>query len=607
MSEKKIDPVAIPAVVSIAPPRLVGELGLEKAIKIAQDAKIKNPQNELVDAATIAKVVTENWSKIASYRVANLVPFVKSQFAPKRGLSSGKVYYIGSGDGLKNVGDETTPKWEPNGIAPYFIAGTDILGFKIEKKRADDLKIIPGQLITGMKAGSGFAITEEGTGQTVPDLEVYQALAAIAGTPEFFVDLVNNGKFSKYQKYVFEGRIKYITTNALPDGVAKIVIIPAGKSDWTVEVSFQGKQFGRAWLAALGDAEFQELRDAEDKAECLSQFYPPDTDVICMGIGAGKPDRKWNVFAGKTKLWVDLVSLLPRPAELPPLEIVEREEPEEVPPSSPEPSTPAPAPKRASREPPPTKLTVGGEVLDVEMLRAEIIKKTGLSVKEIEEKVKAKTASLKGLIKDEAALVVVAKELGIDTDSFVKKVQSIETKPKPNLADRINIAKMFVEAMARANPNKNWVFSIEDYNEMSNVEGAPEDFTDVFPFSDFEKFCAEKHGLIKVETPKVEVPAVSKADAPKIETPPSPVSKPAPEPPAPEIVPQPIGEVTGEIRDNVYEFILTNDTEKGKGVPFQDIVKGFPAIRVPLLKKTIDSLVKETAITISQPLCYKPL
>ncbi len=52
--------------------------------------------------------------------------------------------------------------------------------------------------------------------------------------------------------------------------------------------------------------------------------------------------------------------------------------------------------------------------IDIEELIKKIVQETGMSKGEIEEKMRQKQADLKGLIKEEAALVVVAKELGVD-------------------------------------------------------------------------------------------------------------------------------------------------------------------------------------------------
>jgi hypothetical protein len=516
----------------------------------------------------------------------------------------GKTYFIGSGDSLKDFGEKGVPNWKANGVAPYFLIGQNVFSYKKEGTKATDLKIAPGQLITGLKAASGFILQEEGVGQDVSESEIYAALAAAAGTPQFFIEQAE-GKFAKYPRYIFEGRIKSVGVLGFTNGVAKIVITPVGKSDWTVEVNVVGYDFGRAWLSTLGENEFQELEAAEDKPDCLSQFYQPNMDVICVCTGGGKPEKVWNVWHGRKKLTTTLITLMPRPTDLPPLDITEREEPQEV--TEEEQSsdnTPAPNPQRAQREeqPAPTeqkKITVGGDKnLDTVSLMAKIVSETGMSGNEIKAKTAAKQAELKGLIKEEAALVVIAKELGVNPEAAIKQTPAkVEETPEQLLAK----AKNFVEYIAKSNPGKNWTFPIEDYNEMAIMEGAPQDFTKIFPFPEFEEFCAIHQVIfsnVKSELKPAEVKPVSKL----VEV--IPEVKPEPKPEIPATITTFV--VTEELHDKVYEIILTKDS--GNGVSIKDIQAGLGSgISLPNVKKILDVLCKETAIGATRPGFYQPL
>ncbi len=73
--------------------------------------------------------------------------------------------------------------------------------------------------------------------------------------------------------------------------------------------------------------------------------------------------------------------------------------------------------------------------IDVEELIRNIVQETGMSKGEIEEKMHQKQADLKGLIKEEAALVVVAKELGVN----VTPSASLSQAPKSNSIPHVKI------------------------------------------------------------------------------------------------------------------------------------------------------------------------
>ncbi len=74
--------------------------------------------------------------------------------------------------------------------------------------------------------------------------------------------------------------------------------------------------------------------------------------------------------------------------------------------------------------------------IDIEELIKKIVQETGLSKGEIEEKMHQKQADLKGLIKEEAALVVVAKELGVDVSSSGSISQASKSEAIPHLKIR---------------------------------------------------------------------------------------------------------------------------------------------------------------------------
>src|SRR4030043_435986 len=73
--------------------------------------------------------------------------------------------------------------------------------------------------------------------------------------------------------------------------------------------------------------------------------------------------------------------------------------------------------------------------IDIDEIIKKIVQETGMSKAEIEEKMRQKQADLKGLIKEEAALVVVAKELGVD----VTPIASINQAPKSDTIPHIKI------------------------------------------------------------------------------------------------------------------------------------------------------------------------
>ncbi len=71
--------------------------------------------------------------------------------------------------------------------------------------------------------------------------------------------------------------------------------------------------------------------------------------------------------------------------------------------------------------------------IDVDDLIKKIVQETGMSKGEIEEKMRQKQADLKGLIKEEAALVVVAKELGVDVSPSASMTQAPKSDSIPHI------------------------------------------------------------------------------------------------------------------------------------------------------------------------------
>ncbi len=71
--------------------------------------------------------------------------------------------------------------------------------------------------------------------------------------------------------------------------------------------------------------------------------------------------------------------------------------------------------------------------IDIEELIKKIVQETGMSKGEIEEKMRQKQADLKGLIKEEAALVVVAKELGVDVTPSASMMQAPKSDSIPHI------------------------------------------------------------------------------------------------------------------------------------------------------------------------------
>ncbi|TFF87556.1 MAG: DUF2240 family protein, partial [Promethearchaeota archaeon] len=57
-----------------------------------------------------------------------------------------------------------------------------------------------------------------------------------------------------------------------------------------------------------------------------------------------------------------------------------------------------------------------------------IIEETGLSKKDIEERVKEKKKELKGLISEEGALFIIARELGVEIKEDQRYIEDIEIK-----------------------------------------------------------------------------------------------------------------------------------------------------------------------------------
>jgi len=71
--------------------------------------------------------------------------------------------------------------------------------------------------------------------------------------------------------------------------------------------------------------------------------------------------------------------------------------------------------------------------IDVDELIKKIVQETGMSKAEIEDKMRQKQADLKGLIKEEAALVVVAKELGVEVIQIASMNQALKSDSIPHI------------------------------------------------------------------------------------------------------------------------------------------------------------------------------
>jgi hypothetical protein len=372
-----------------------------------------------------------------------------------------------------------------------------------------------------------------------------------------------------------------VNKSGLEGGIANFVITPAANPDWKVEARLTEKDFGAACLF-LGKSE-QAAIDAEDdseaKAALLADFFT-GVDVDFVIRGSSKADYKWNEFNGRTSLTGELIALIPRPEELGALDIPEDDTPEDKPalkrvvkPAS------KTTPKRATRNTPapPFVSQPSPDTLDLVALRDAVAEAVGATPSDVDEFLERKKAELNGIIQGEdALLVLVAKDQGIDAGQYVKQAvappakkaaKKATKKPTKKAAqslpgDRLALAKRTIEEVAKLNPKLNWKFTETDWEEIVAMEGVMPDFGTVIPLEDFLAFCAEQRG----ET----VPTVTE-------------ESPA-EPPASN------GEFTSEEYNAAYEALLSRepvsllDWRKACNIP----AKRFKAI--------VDALMVEGAV-----------